>query len=63
MTLYVTGDLIPSDTGVVLEADGKVYPLRREGMQYGTIIGVAAEQLREGFRVYQRDGKYYEDDA
>lgn len=59
--LYVMGE--PASTGQTLvrsHADGKLY---RAGGTGGTLIGEAAEELREGFRVVTRDGLIYEDDA
>lgn len=68
MSLYVAGELIPAGDVVVLaDADGMVYSGNRvalHGREFrGTIIGNAGEQLRDGFRTIQRDGKIYEDDA
>lgn len=66
--LYVAGELISSGDPVVLsDTDGRLYSGSRIAVMMpgtsGTIIGTAGEQLRHGFRVIQRDGKYYEDDA
>jgi hypothetical protein len=59
--LYVAGEDIPAGLAVVISIiDGKVYIA---GSVAGTYLGDAVEQLREGFRVTERDGDVREDDA
>ena len=59
--LYIAGEDIAAGASVVVSLiDGKVYSA---GETAGTYIADAAENLREGFRVVERDGEMYEDDA
>jgi len=59
--LYVAGEDIGAfDTVVISAIDGKAY---RAGVVAGTLLGNAMENLREGFRVIEKDGEVREDDA
>lgn len=59
--LYVAGEHISAGSSVVVSAiDGKVYAA---GETAGTYLGDAVEDLREGFRVAERNGEIREDDA
>ncbi|MGY3588011.1 hypothetical protein [Bradyrhizobium sp. USDA 4350] len=63
--LYVAGEHISAGQNVVFSAtDGKVYAAGANARSYATFVGVAVEQLREGFRVAASDaGEVREDDA
>ena len=59
--IYICGEHIKAGHTVVCGfADGKVYTA---GAVAGVLVGNAIEELREGFRVYVRDGEVREDDA
>ncbi len=59
--LYIAGESINADDTVVISLiDGKVY---RAGPVAGTLLGNAVEQIREGFRVTEKNGDVREDDA
>jgi hypothetical protein len=60
--LYVTGEHIPAGSAVTISMiDGKAYS--SGSVIRGTYLGDAVEELREGFRVVERDGEVREDDA
>lgn len=59
--LYVTGEYIEAGDSVVISmTDGKAYVA---GPVAGTLLGVAVESCREGFRIIEKDGEIREDDA
>lgn len=59
--LYVAGEDIPSGSSVVVSLiDGKAYVV---GHIAGAYLGDAVENLREGFRIVERDCEVREDDA
>jgi hypothetical protein len=60
--LYVAGEHIPAGSSVMISLiDGKAYILVK-GMP-SDYLGNAAEELREGFRICERNGEVREDDA
>jgi hypothetical protein len=62
MELYVTGERIAAGSPVVVSIiDGKAYAVNK-GVA-GHYLGTAIEELREGFRVVERNGEVREDDA
>jgi hypothetical protein len=60
--LYVAGEHIPAGSAVVISHyDGQAYA-NGHGVT-GKYLGNAVEELREGFRICERDGEVREDDA
>lgn len=59
--LYIAGENIRADASVVRDADGMVYSASTK--KWGELIGTAAEEIREGFRVRVRGFVVREDDA
>jgi beta-lactam-binding protein with PASTA domain len=60
--LYVAGEHIPAGSAVVISLiDGKAYAVAK--YVSGEYLGDAVEELREGFRIFERDGEVREDDA
>lgn len=58
--LYIAGEHINAGSTVVCGKDDKAY----DAAHGGPVIGIAEEQLREGFRIYvSDDGSIREDDA
>ena len=60
--LYVTGEHIHAGAAVAISAiDGMAW-VKFDGMD-GWYLGDAVEELREGFRVVERNGEVREDDG
>ena len=61
MTLYIAGQDIPAGFTVVAASGSEKAFI--QGNAIGIVIGVAMENLREGFRICARDQEVREDDA
>lgn len=63
--LYVAAENIPAGSGVEVRGPSfsRAYAIDRAERSLKIMIGTAAENLREGFRIVSRAGNVYEDDA
>ena len=60
--LYIAGEHIPAGSSVIIRPiDGKAYATGHG--RSGDYLGYSVEELREGFRIVERDGEVREDDA